>query len=235
MEMNMERVVEKNNYKWRYERKFVIENLDYKIIESIIHTHPAFFKEIFHKRQINNIYIDTFNYKNYYENIDGASNRIKMRIRWYNETFGFIEKPVLELKIKNGLLGRKESYTLKSFSINNDLNVNTLHKIFNESDIPERIKVLLKNYYPSLLNVYKRKYFMSYDEKFRITIDNDMKFYKIRNNNNTFISYSEDYNNIVLEIKYDFENEKYIKFITEFLPFRLSKNSKYVNGVILNY
>ncbi|MDI6700399.1 MAG: VTC domain-containing protein [bacterium] len=231
----MERVVEKNNYNWRYERKFVIENIDYKIIEGILYTHPAFFKEIFHKRQINNIYLDTINYKNYYDHVDGSSNRIKIRIRWYNETFGFIEKPVLELKIRNGLLGRKESYTLESFSVNNDLNINILNKVFNESDIPERIKILLKNYSPSLLNVYNRKYFISYDKKFRITIDSDMKFYKIRNNNNTFLSYSENYNNTILEIKYDFENEKYIKFITEFLPFRLSKNSKYVNGLILNY
>ncbi|MBL4650842.1 MAG: hypothetical protein JKY03_14010 [Aureispira sp.] len=38
---------------------------------------------------------------------------------------------------------------------------------------------------------------------------------------------------VIVELKYDREDEKDLHRITRFLPFRLSKNSKYVNGILL--
>ena len=35
--------------------------------------------------------------KNCFNNVDGLKNRVKVRIRWYGDLFGVIEKPVLEL------------------------------------------------------------------------------------------------------------------------------------------
>ena len=103
-----------NDKIYRYERKYFITEITYGDIDSIVKLHPAMFSEIFHKRSVNNIYFDSPDLNNYFDNIDGNMYRVKSRIRWYGRTFGVIEKPVLELKIKNGLLGRKECYSVNT-------------------------------------------------------------------------------------------------------------------------
>jgi len=47
----------------RYERKFVTENWTRNSVEQSIKNNPAFFREIFHQRKINNIYFDTADLK----------------------------------------------------------------------------------------------------------------------------------------------------------------------------
>ena len=90
----------KTTKNFRYERKFIAPALTYSEIKSTIKHHPYMFSEIYHQRHINNIYFDTINLNNLSANVDGFSNRIKIRIRWYGDLFGRIKKPVLELKIK---------------------------------------------------------------------------------------------------------------------------------------
>ena len=43
----------------RFERKFLVADLDQAQITRILRTHPAGFSEIHHQRHINNIYFDT--------------------------------------------------------------------------------------------------------------------------------------------------------------------------------
>ena len=104
--MNMENIANK----YRYERKFLIRDLSVQEIETIIKLHPNFFSEIYYQRNVNNIYFDSLELESYQDNVTGSAQRVKTRIRWYGELFGLIEKPVLELKIKSGFLGRKESF-----------------------------------------------------------------------------------------------------------------------------
>ena len=85
---------------WRYERKFVSDNLCYEQVEDAILENNFLFSEIYHKRQINNIYFDDIQFNAYHQNIEGLSQRKKYRLRWYGETFGEVKKPILEAKIK---------------------------------------------------------------------------------------------------------------------------------------
>ena len=72
---------------------------------------------------------------------------------------------------------------------------------------------------PTLYLHYFRDYYVSYNDKFRITIDKNLI------NGNTF---SE--NDIVIEIKYDSKNlDKSEIFKLPLLKY--SRNSKYVNGI----
>ena len=89
-----------NPTSFRYERKFLVSELNRFEIESIVRLHPAIFSEIYHQRSVNNIYFDTMNVSNYLDNINGVKQRLKVRIRWYGDLFGFIDKSVLEFKIK---------------------------------------------------------------------------------------------------------------------------------------
>lgn len=216
---------------YRYERKFFVSALTGPEIELMVKLHPASFSEIYHERFINNIYLDSVDMRNYFDNVDGLRDRVKVRIRWYGDLFGYIDKPVLELKIKRGLVGRKESYPLVPFSMDENLERNTLVDVFSRSEIPEILRLDLNWLEASLLNRYRRKYFQSADRRYRITIDSDMEFYQIRAYNNAFLHRSVDRDSLVVELKYTTENDQHVEQIANLFPVRVTRSSKYVNGI----
>ena len=120
MDQNMENL-QNNNF--RFERKYFIFNMNRVFLENIVMKHSAFFSEIFHERYINNIYFDFLNFNNFKDNIDGNMYRTKYRIRWYGDMLTKIETPVLELKIKKGLVGTKESYKLNQFELEKGIDI----------------------------------------------------------------------------------------------------------------
>ena len=214
---------------YRYERKFFISDITKHNVESIVKLHPAMFSAIFHQRFVNSIYFDAIDFRNYFDNVNGSSHRIKIRIRWYGELFGHINKPVLELKIKNESLNRKQVYSLYPFDFNNSFTAEEILNIINKSDVPEIIKI--NSLKPVLLTRYSRKYFKSADGNYRITIDTDLVFYHIYCQKNLFVNKLIDDINVILELKYNQNADNKANYITNFFPFRLSKSSKYVTGI----
>lgn len=220
-----------DNHNYRLERKFFLTGVTKHEVESAIKHHPAMFSEIYHQRFVNNIYFDSLDLKNYFDNVEGSTRRKKVRIRWYGELFGPVNKPVLELKIKDGFLGRKESFPLPPFEIDQNFNVLTISKMIAKAKIPELRKTELKSLQPVLLNRYTRKYFQSADKHYRITIDTDLIFYRIGQHNNSFLNkFTNDYN-VILEVKYDQDQDERASFLTAHFPYRLTRSSKYVTGV----
>lgn len=220
----------KHNY--RYERKFTVpDNFTLKTIEQFVKRNKALFREVFQIRQVNNIYFDTAAYNDYFDNVLGVSDRKKIRIRWYGDTLGEISSPVLEIKTKKGLVGDKWSYKLKPFTLDNDFDNYTIQNIFKASNLPLPILESVKMLTPTLLNSYSRKYFLSADNKFRVTLDFKLLYHKIdkRFNNFNFAPATDD--NKIIELKYGLLNDKTANAISTQFPFRLNKNSKYVNGV----
>lgn len=216
---------------FRYERKFLISALNRHAAESIVKRHPAIFSEIYHQRFVNNIYFDTLNMDNYIENEFGVSQRAKTRIRWYGDLFGVIPEPVLQFKLKNGIVGSKISFPLVPFTLDSNFSASLLHTTIKNSTIPALLKEELLLMQPTLLNHYSRKYFQSADKRYRITIDWDMEFYALDKNHNTFKKKIEDFYYMVLELKYSDSNDDMADTITNYFPFRMSKSSKYVRGI----
>ena len=216
---------------FRYERKFLISQLDRHRVESIIKRHPAMFSEIFHERCVNNMYFDSMNLDNYLENESGAAQRVKTRIRWYGDLFGMIQEPALQLKIKNGIVGSKISFPLNPFTLDGSFSSRSLKTTLKASKIPPLIEEELLLMQPTLLNHYARKYFQSADKKYRLTLDWDMEFYTIDPNHNTFNKKLKDFFYIVLELKYSDKDDDIADTITNYFPFRISKSSKYVRGI----
>jgi len=215
----------------RFERKFVVDTVSRAEVEQIIKMHPAAFYEIFHMRFNNNMYLDTGSYTYYLDNVVGSSNRIKVRIRWYGDLFGMVSKPVLEYKIKFGNVGRKLSYPLEPFILDEKFDIDYLQNIFDRSTLPHNVQIELKSLKPALVNRYSRKYFRSSVNQFRITIDNDLSYYKVQNRNNLFHWKHCDNDSVIVELKYDISEDNMADNITRYFPFRLTKSSKYVNGV----
>lgn len=215
----------------RYENKFVFNSCEYNSVETKIMLSPFCFNEIFNERKINNIYLDSFDYKNYYANIMGEQNRVKQRIRWYGDTKK-ATNPILEYKIKHGELGTKEYYRLPDFILNEKFSYSEYLKQL-EGDLKEESYINMFNdvseQIPTLYNSYDRRYFLSADGKYRITIDKNMIFNSISETYNGLSHFSID--KIVVELKYDSEYIDGASTLLQHFGFRLSRNSKYVNGV----
>jgi SPX domain protein involved in polyphosphate accumulation len=219
-------------HNFRYERKFTVPN-QYKLnhIEQFVKNNRFLFREVFHERQVNNIYFDTAAYNDYFDNVLGVADRKKIRIRWYGDTFGSVEKPVLEVKIKKGLVGDKWSYKMEPFVLDNQFNNRSIQETFRKSGLPLPILESTKMVTPTLLNSYSRKYYLSADNRFRITIDFNLLYHKIDKQFNNFNFAPKGDDNKIVELKYALNDDNDANKVSGQFPFRLNKNSKYVNGV----
>lgn len=207
----------------RYERKYHIEQLDAQQVAQIVRGLPAGFRTAYPDRQVNNIYFDTPQLTCFQDNIDGVSKRQKFRARWYGEDVLKIEQAQLEIKYKDNALGGKLHYDLEAFELGG---LAGLTKQVNEL-VPHQFALS-----PSLLNSYNRAYYETLCGRFRLTIDSDLRYHGIRHSPR-FSRYQIRERAIILELKYDEGHEEAAAELCRFLPFRLSKNSKYVSGVLL--
>mgnify|MGYP003973035673 CR=1 FL=1 len=216
----------------RYEYKFSVLYLNRNEVENVIKSHPAMFHEIYFKRSVNNIYFDNSNLTSFVDNIEGFRDRKKVRIRWYGSLFGLCKEPTLEIKYKKGLLGWKERHSLKDFNLDIDkhFDYKSIFKYLIERKDFDIHKLDLQLLSPKLLNRYERTYYLSYDKKYRITLDNKMEFYSINPITNHFKIFSDEEKTVV-ELKYNQEHAEGARLITEYFPFRVTKNSKYVIGI----
>ena len=216
---------------YRYERKFVAY-VDRPAVESIVRFHPVLFRPIFHRRLINNIYLDTWSLASYEDNLAGDSrDRVKVRIRWYGHLFGPVAKPTLELKIKHNEVNRKAAFPLGSFKMAHGLPAREIQNMFRHAELPEGLRHDLLKLQPTLVNRYSRNYFRTPDHEFRITIDSDLAFYPLSASTRvTPDRWCED-RAIILELKYAPDVATRAHEITQHLPFRMSRSSKYVTGI----
>ena len=216
---------------YRFERKFFVADLTRPEILSLIKLHPAMFTEIYRERFVNNIYFDSLDLENYYASVDGLSHREKCRIRWYGSLLGRIEKPVLELKIKDSFVNKKETYPLAPFSLDENYQFETTVEIFKNSELPAKLKVEMLSLQPALLNRYRRRYFQSANRHYRLTVDTDLEFYRIKPCANAFLDKESDRENVIVELKYANRKDPNADLISRYFPFRVTKSSKYVNGI----
>lgn len=217
---------------YRYERKFVAPDFSRQHTEAVIKQNSGFFVPVFYARKVNNIYFDTPGFDCYFDNLFGNGNRWKARIRWYGDVFGEIKMPILEFKIKKGLVGTKKSFKLPNFNISeSSFDAKHLKDVFAAALLPEDIRERVGVLLPVLLNTYQRSYFTSLNKKFRITVDDNLEYYNLRPTWNHFQFKHTEMKKIVVELKYDQPMNDEADKITNQFPFRLNKNSKFVAGM----
>lgn len=210
----------------RYERKYRIENASLREVEAVIRQNPACFQTAFPDRWINSIYMDDVGFNSLQENLSGISKRNKYRIRWYGLTLSEIKKPNLEIKIKNNFTNTKKFYELPNFTLDRDFDCVD----FVEKQVPN----LQQRLFPVSIIQYLRSYYVSQNGKVRATIDRELKYYLYQGRLLLDRSPAKD-PGIILEIKYDKDYDDQMQFIFQKIPFRLTKNSKYVSSINAHY
>lgn len=228
-------LVTQPNSNLRFERKFVFTDTRHEDIVNRVHKNSFGFIEVFHRRKINNVYFDDSNYNFYKQNVEGVAHRKKLRLRWYGIDTTLIENPTIEIKKKIGEVGDKESYKLRDKKFNlNEHKVRDLQNFMIEhsEDYPA-LNYFLKGLQPTLLNTYERRYFLSFCKRFRITVDFNQYFYNP--NYGSFKTSELPLPETVVELKYALEDDADAREVSQQIGTRLSKNSKYVNGLNLLY
>jgi hypothetical protein len=215
----------------RYERKFVTDRLALSEVLALVRRHPAAFRETYPTRSVNNLYLDSPEFRDYHHHVNGVAHRTKTRLRWYGSWAGRIATLSLEHKLKCGLVSGKVSHKLPSLSMNGHVSRPDLEAAFDGANLPELARLALHHVQPSLLNRYQRHYFQSADGRFRLTVDSGLQFAAARQAQGTGVSFRPPDALVVVELKYGLAEAEFAAPVTNALPFRLARCSKYVLGI----
>ncbi len=215
----------------RYERKFLPDRLSLAEVLAVVRQHPALFREPYPERWVNNLYFDTPERRHYHDHVNGAANRIKVRVRWYGEARGQVQKPVLEFKTRHGVLGGKTAHRLPPLRLDGDFGRAASVTALQLAELPPPMRVRLHGLEPALMNRYRRRYFCSADGTLRLTLDWALEFHPPRNVNGAMRPLPHDGPVVIVELKYaEPHSEAAARAANEF-PFRLTRCSKYVFGI----
>ena len=203
----------------RIEKKFVLGKFKDDFLKKFLLING--FTKHYPDRKISSIYLDTNNYDFARDNINGVSERKKIRIRWYNNDLNNIS--IEEKNKKNFNVWKK---------------INKLNLKFNKQEIIEHLKKKIFdlhlqnnnfNYKFVLKTNYNRSYWILNNKKIRATIDIDISTSPANN-----LTRHLNLNETILEFKFDPINEAFFRnFFNKKISFlRANKYSKYVRSFI---
>ncbi|MCP5519109.1 MAG: polyphosphate polymerase domain-containing protein [Verrucomicrobiales bacterium] len=239
---------------FRYERKLLPVGRSLPEVLALIQRHPAGFREVYQPRWVNNLYLDSPALDDYHEHVNGLPVRSKSRIRWYGPLRGPIRAPRLERKFKQGSVGRKRTHALPPLALNGGIDEHGLRAMLTSpaaaegeadraasdpcglaSGTPPRpddaARLTIDHRRPSLLNRYRRHYFLSGDGHVRLTVDSELEFLPPNNTARSAVCPPPSECGVVVELKYAPEHAGEAAAIASHLPFRMARCSKYVLGI----
>jgi hypothetical protein len=215
----------------RHEWKFLPQGLTEADVLGLVRRHPGLFREAYPPRMVNNIYLDSPCLHDYFDHVNGNAHRNKTRIRWYGPFEGCVENPRLERKFKHGLVSGKVAHALPELVINGAPTRRVLEAVLDHDGLPEMLRSALRQVEPSLVNRYLRRYFESADRRFRLTVDSSLQFSEARRPPRWRAPSLAQDQPIIIELKFNPRHAEDAAFVTNTLPFRLMRCSKYVLGI----
>jgi SPX domain protein involved in polyphosphate accumulation len=212
---------------YRYEIKFVLDNARLSDAMQWLYN-ETLANERYTKRRVNSIYFDDVGFSSVRDNLAGISKRNKLRLRWYGDQENSL--PFFEVKTKNGRLGYKTSYPIKS--IEGDLLKLSMDEITDRciKDLSSLNVVHDEYLVPTLYVNYEREYYETHDG-IRITIDQDIHFsdaqlHTALNENSLF-----PYPFKVMEIKFESSMKESVAELMRPLHITPKRHSKYLIGL----
>ena len=204
----------------RIEKKFIYNEDDEYFNFFLMN---ALFKKMYNTRIVNSIYFDTSSHKNVWDNINGFSNRKKIRVRWYNKIKN--SDVFIEIKEKKNFVTKKKVQKLGKFSTLDELNLYFKSDVFLNHEYFDLHK---ENLNQTIQIQYEREYYISTNNKLRITIDRKIKISK---DQKTMLQLDD----VILEIKYNISDSDYVNqlILNHKLNNRNRKYSKYVNSFLI--
>ncbi len=215
----------------RYEKKFIATGFTLAEVLARVRLHPFAFREAYPPRIVNNVYLDSPSRRDYHDHVNGTANRSKTRVRWYGERCETADHPMLERKIKGGMVSGKEAHPLPPLPMNGAWIRSLLETAFDSAVIPPMLRSTLRLVEPALFNRYHRYYFLSGDGKFRLTVDSNLQFAGLPHDQKSAIAPSAPATGLIIELKFGSEFAEGADDLTSAFPFRVGRFSKYVASI----
>lgn len=214
---------------FRYETKFVCTARELAGVERWLLQSPAGFRPAFEDRRINNIYFDSFDYECVRANLAGVADRYKPRLRWYGSATN-PETAQFEIKLKKGRVGAKRIYPLHG--LNAGASIMEICR-FLRKNLPSDVAAMAFDFRnPVVGNIYNRKYYVSRDQRLRVTLDSNQKYFELAGSRHLSApSAMHSSPNIIVEIKNAKADLDYAIAVTKDFPLRIRRHSKYLMAV----
>ena len=192
----------------RQEKKYTFSLANLSNVRKSIQDSSYAISKSYNNRYVNSLYLDSFNYSNYEENLTGLSRRSKARLRWYSDSpFSIISSSTdifFEIKIRENLFGDKLIH-----KINFPDNLILCDSISMMNHLRQTLPVKFLPYIDhcsifSLGVSYEREYYETFTKKIRATIDKNITFARLNNfevlNFKQLETYKVEYG--ILELKF---------------------------------
>ena len=215
----------------RYERKFVAQGSTLAEVLAGVRRHSCSFREVYPPRIVNNIYFDSPARRDYHEHINGVASRTKTRVRWYGQNQDMAECPRLERKLKRGSVSGKEAYDLAPLRLREGCRPSLFEAAFDSAALPPMLRSTLRHLEPALCNSYHRHYFLSHDARIRLTLDSCLRFCSVSHHRSPAGWSFHTASTVIIELKFAPEFAEHASLVTNALPFRMTRFSKYVVGI----
>ncbi len=184
-------------------------------------------------RQVNNIYFDTEACDTLRDNLRGVGVRRKLRLRWYGPDLFCITASRLELKAREGDVGWKVVHPL--YEVTLELRRLAWAEIIRAVRRADSVADLWLSYAPrpTLINSYRRAYYVTVDSTVRLTVDEALRAYDQRWTSRPNLRHPVPLAPIgVVEFKAAPRDYPHLLRVVNAFPLRPSRHSKYVRGLL---
>lgn len=213
----------------RYERKWVLDYTSMSSGRALIKSLPLVLGEAYPQRSVHSLYFDTEDLVCFQLHESGSRNRYKVRVRWYGDLYSEVVEAQVELKIRQERMVRKLTYPLGRVSLSLLSEYKYLKEISSHLDV--EVVELLLSLKPKVYTSYDRLYFSTYGDKVRVTLDNNLKFFRYQAGAAVLSQGMQAVPNSILELKYPFDlNHELSPFLPSF-PGAQTRNSKYSTAI----
>lgn len=214
----------------RYEIKMIYHALLEPQVRSWVQLHPAGFVTSFPPRQVNNIYFDTQDMDTYNDHIESASLRRKLRFRWYGENRA-VARGQVEVKNKRQRSGWKLVQPVEAdlYLRRQDWSELQAALLAQTSGVFHQLLAVSR---PLVINCYRREYFVSPDERIRLTLDTALVNYDqwlCARPNLDFATPSREA--LIMELKCDLQHARLLSDVIAAFPQRANAYSKFVSAM----
>ena len=214
----------------RREAKFSLHGMDVGRLRSLL---SGQLRAQVHNERVSvvrSVYFDDAVFSACHANLDGVALRRKVRIRWYDSL-----KPgksfFFEIKWRNNRISGKHRWEIAADIPLVDIPLKTAREHLQKL-LPDEHQANSIGYSePIMLVEYQREHYVSLDQKFRFTIDYDVKFYDLFGRRSLSFSFPASYESfLVLEAKFPPGCDSELRnLLYPFAP-RIGSSSKYVQG-----
>lgn len=216
----------------RYEIKLRADHFDLPRVMTLLRLHSVGFSTSYPQRRVNNIYFDTPDLTSVTDNLAGISERKKLRLRWYGDTEKIV-RGTWEIKCKVAGLGWKVTQAMEAEISLPGADWKDILEVLREHSSGTISGQLRSGRAPTLINYYSRRYFESRDGSIRATVDFDQVYFDQRFSRSSNLSrHLLNTDGIIVELKAAPEHFELLAMSVQQLPLRVTRNSKYLTGIL---